>query len=109
MRSLLIAAAGAAVLAAIALPAPTQAAKNCGVFTAHGALLHAKVTRGTAPCTTARRVLRRYLTSTASCSGSACVRFDAGWACSTAAVTAFPRLASCSRRGVVIAAYSFAD
>lgn len=63
---------------------------------------------GGAACTTARRVLRTYLTSTAPCSGSACVQSHLGWLCASATVDARPRLASCSRERTVIAAYSTA-
>jgi len=54
-------------------------------------------------------VLRRYLTSHAPCSGSACVRRHLGWTCAAAPPGAFPRLASCSRGRAVIAAYSLGD
>jgi hypothetical protein len=109
MRTILLAAAFALLAATLALPMPADAAGGCGNFRSDGAAVHAKVIRGRATCTTARRVLRRYLSSTAPCSGSACVRYDAGWVCATATTTAFPRLASCRRGATVIAAYSSAD
>jgi hypothetical protein len=89
--------------------AGADAAANCGTFPSDGAAVHAKVIRGRSACATARRVLRAYLGSSAPCSGSACVRSHFGWMCATAAWSAFPRLASCSRRRAVIAANSTAD
>lgn len=53
-------------------------------------------------------MLARYLSSTAPCSGSACVRYRAGWAFSSS-YAAFPRIATCSRGRAVVAAYSTAD
>jgi hypothetical protein len=108
MRHLLVSVMTALVTAALAAPVGARATTNCGTFTSAGAAVYAKVTRGRTDCLTARRVLRRYLSSTAPCSGSACVRRHTGWVCATATVTAFPRLASCSRSGRVIAAYSTA-
>jgi hypothetical protein len=105
----------AAVLAVLALsagaaPATASASsRSCGTIRfADGARVHAEL-RGRAACRTARRVLRRYLVSHAPCSGSACVRGHLGWTCATASPYAFPRLASCSRRGTVATAYSLAD
>jgi hypothetical protein len=86
-----------------------DAAKACGRFKSDSAALHAKVIRGGVDCAIARRVLRRYLSSTGPCWGSACVRYDRGWTCASAGATAFPRLASCSKRRTVVAAYSTAD
>lgn len=112
MRPTLLAATAAfavAIAVPIAAPSPAPAAQACATFAAGDAAVHTKVIRGRTTCTTARRVLHRYLTSRAACTGSACVRFVAGWTCATAAPDAFPRLASCVRRGAVIAAYSAAD
>ena len=101
----------AVTIAVITVAAATQAhaTASCGMFSSDGAAVHANVTRGNASCATAHRVLRTYLGSTAPCSGSACVRSHLGWVCATAAPSAFPRLASCSRGPAVIAAYPTAD
>lgn len=99
----------AAVLITAAAAAPAPAARSCGTFAVDGARLHAKVIKGPARCETAKRILRRYLTSNAPCSGSGCARRINGWRCSAAAAYAFPRLASCTRKHTRIAAYSTAD
>jgi hypothetical protein len=104
MRSVLITGCTVAIATAIALPGSARATTPCGGFVSHGAPVHAKVIRGAPSCRTARRVLARDLSSTASCSGSACVRYRAGWACSSS-LAAFPRMASCSRGRAVVAAY----
>jgi len=106
MRSVLITAVAVAI--ATALPGSARATAPCGIFVSHGAPAHAKVIHGATSCRTARRVLARYLSSTAPCSGSACVRYRAGWACSSS-YSAFPRIATCSRGRAVVAAYSTAD
>jgi len=108
MRLVVFLVTTALLSAAFAAPNDAQATSNCGTFNSAGAAVRA-MTRGHGPCSTARRILRRYLSSTARCSGSACVRRDFGWVCATASATAFPRLASCSRGRSVIAAYSAAD
>lgn len=98
-----------AIAAAIA-PGPAHAARACGfATTADGAHVHVKVIRGRASCRSARRVLRRYLDSTAPCTGSSCVRPDGRWTCQSAPAAAFPRLASCASRRSRVAAYSTAD
>jgi hypothetical protein len=96
------------IAALTAVAAQAHATANCGTFRSDGAAVHAKVTRGSASCKTAR-VLRSYFDSTAPCSGSACVRSHFGWTCATATPSAVPRLASCIRGRAVIAAYSTAD
>jgi len=53
--------------------------------------------------------VRRYATSTESCTGSSCVRTLGRWTCQTAAYHAFPRLFSCQRGSRRVAAYSIAD
>jgi hypothetical protein len=98
-----------AIATAVLTTSAADAAKACGTFPSDGAAVHAKVIRGSVDCPTARRILRRYLSSTAPCSGSACVRSERGWTCASASTTAFPRLASCSKRRTVVAAYSTAD
>ena len=108
MRWMMFGVAIALATAVLATPA-ADAAKGCGTFKSDGAAVHAKVIRGRVDCATARRALRRYLSSTAPCSGSACVRYDRGWTCASASTTAFPRLASCSKRRTVVAAYQAGD
>lgn len=99
----------ATVLITAAAAAPAPAARSCGAFAVDGARLHTKVIKGPTGCETAKRILRRYLTSDAPCSGSGCARRINGWRCSTAPAYAFPRLASCTRNRSTIAAYSTAD
>jgi len=108
MRSVLITAVAVAIATATALPGPARATAACGMFVSHGAPVHAKVIHGATSCRTARRVLARYLSSATPCSGSGCVRYQAGWACSSS-YSAFPRIATCSRGRAVVAAYSTAD
>ena len=108
MRSNPLLLAGLMLAITLAAPHPAGAATGCGTFKADGAPVHAKVIRGATTCATARAVLRRYLISNAPCSGSACVRFVRGWAC-TSSYSAFPRIATCSRGRAVVAAYSTAD
>jgi hypothetical protein len=108
MRSVLITACAFAIATAIAVPGSARATTPCGSFVRDGAPVHAKVIHGATSSRTARRVLTRYLSSRASCSGSACVRYRAGWVCSSS-YAAFPRMATCSRGRAVVAAYSTAD
>jgi hypothetical protein len=57
----------------------------------------------------AKRVLHRYMNSTAACEGSACVRRHYGWTCASAKSYAWPRLASCTRGRSRIEARAIAD
>jgi hypothetical protein len=114
-RPIIACAAGMAVLATLLVlgvlawgAAPAGAARSCGTLALpDGARVHVKVIRRST-CATARTVLRRYLTSTAPCSGSACRRRQGGWTCASAAAFAWPRLASCARDGARAATYSLA-
>jgi hypothetical protein len=84
--------------------------RSCGLIKdSDGARIGIVVKRGSVPCTTARKALRMYFSSDASCEGSSCVRNHAGWTCQTAPASELPRLASCNRGKKRIAAYSTAD
>src|SRR5689334_18947425 len=96
-------------LAAMALPASASADRSCGVafntVGPYGVAVH----RGAVGCAVARRVLRRYFGAHGRCGGSSCLRVQRGWACQTAAVSVFPRLASCQRGRLLVWALAIVD
>jgi hypothetical protein len=104
-------AVAATLLALPAASAGLPTTRNCDghITSRDGAPAGVTIRRGKPTCTTARRVLRRYLHSDKPCEGSACVRKLLGWTCASASAEQYPRLASCKRAKSMIAAYAIAD
>lgn len=107
-RSLAALAALAAVATSALHSAEPAAASGCGTLADRGARVHVRVLAGPVRCRAPRVPLRHYRHSNRPCAGSSCLRHGGRWTCQTAAVYAFPRLASCQRRSSRIAAYSTA-
>jgi hypothetical protein len=106
---LIVGALLALVVAALLVAPPAHASKDCGTYHGRGGPYRVVVDHGPVRCRTARRILRRYATSHAPCSGSGCYRTIKGWTCGSGNAGAYPRLFSCSRERRSIAAYSLAD
>jgi hypothetical protein len=83
--------------------------RSCGAIRDDGDPVGITVQRGKVACATARKILRTYLRSDAPCTGSVCRRKHFGWTCLSAKPADWPRLASCTRRNRLIAAYAPAD
>lgn len=88
---------------------PARASRDCGTYTKRGGPYQVIVVDGPVPCEKARRILRRYATSHALCTGSGCYRTISGWTCGSGDAQAYPRLFSCARGKRTVAALSVAD
>jgi hypothetical protein len=64
---------------AVAAGRAGAADRGCGTFVAGGAQVAVVVAHGHPGCRAARRVLRRYLNSDATCVGSSCLRRSGAW------------------------------
>jgi hypothetical protein len=84
--------------------------RSCGeIRDSGGVRIGVVVQRGAVRCATAKKVVRAYDRSTKPCTGSACVRPHHGFACTSAKPDDFPRLFSCSKGRLLVAAMSTAD
>lgn len=104
----------ALVIAAVATwpTAAAEAARSCGTFKdADGARIAVRVLAGNTTCTNAKRILRNYdrTVTPQRCASNACPATVQHYRCSSATTTAFPRLFSCQRSRIIIAAYSTAE
>jgi hypothetical protein len=107
--------AAAIAAAMLALPVTAQAdaappARSCsGYVYSATEPTGIKVARGSATCSTAKRVFKAHFGSNADCEESSCVRRHFGWTCQTAAAHAYPRVATCTKRRTVIEAWAVVD
>jgi hypothetical protein len=104
-----VAATACAITVALTPPSAHAANRHCGLVYGRIQPATVEVVRGSTGCHTARVVTRRYLRSKAPCAGSSCLRTVRGFECQTAPGFAYPRLASCTRGSVWIAAYAILD
>jgi hypothetical protein len=104
-----VAAAACALTIGLTAPSAHAANRHCGLVYGRIQPATVEVVRGTTGCHNARVVMRRYLRSKAPCSGSSCLQLVRGFDCQTTPAFAYPRLASCTRGRVWIAAYAILD
>jgi len=100
------------IAAAATWPTAAAAARSCGTFKdPDGARIAVRVLAGNTTCANAKRILRNYdrAVTPQRCASNACPATVQHYRCSSATAGAFPRLFSCQRSRIIIAAYSTAE